>query len=519
MRLDAFYIDGFRSYREVWVEFSHETTTLVGENNTGKSSLIDAIRIFCEHLSSGGDHIGISDLPYGQPHLITMAARIRVSEQDIPFLASHLKPGRGTDKYIRMLTGPVTVEVIRSPDGSRKMLLQNENVTASWKAENPHFDGKVAAGSEQGTGFIYPFPHPLGLELAARLRILAEFRSRDAGGRSGALETSTGSETASVLLNLKNHHERSERDRYRLIIESFQKVFPRYQVEAVQQSPAGAADIQFTELDRAEPLALGSVSAGIQQVLMLLTNVIGRQGLILVIEHPEQHLHPHAMRFLLKLLREASSRNQIIVTTHDPHFIDPDSLNGLRRVWWTPQTGTQIWTAEAATTPLESAQFKTVMRGLTNREMMFARAVLVVEDESQQEFVTGIAPTLGYDLDALCISVVPVHGEGGYGPYLATLRALGIPHVALKDKDWGDTATYPPARFFSFGMELEEYLDGAGLRELREVTMKEHGLAKRRVAGLLAARIEREKVPPLFEVMLERVSSLATGEPLPLPAS
>ena len=50
-----------------------------------------------------------------------------------------------------------------------------------------------------------------------------------------------------------------------------------------------------------------------------------KQGAILLIEEPEMFLHPQKQRSLNKTLREIGKTNQIIYTTHSPHFVSvPD---------------------------------------------------------------------------------------------------------------------------------------------------------------------------------------------------
>lgn len=50
------------------------------------------------------------------------------------------------------------------------------------------------------------------------------------------------------------------------------------------------------------------------------------QHIILVIEEPESHLHPLAIRHLHSVLREISQEQQVIMTTHSPLLIDPLSI-------------------------------------------------------------------------------------------------------------------------------------------------------------------------------------------------
>ncbi|MCL4541598.1 MAG: AAA family ATPase, partial [Chloroflexi bacterium] len=249
-------------------------------------------------------------------------------------------------------------------------------------------------------------------------------------------------------------------------------------------------EIQFFERGRENPVSLAYMSSGVHQVLTLLTDLIGRDGLVIFIEHPEQHLHPHAARFVLSLMREAAERNQVIVSTHDVHFVTPDTFQGFRRFWWTAE-GTQVFGPPAALLPGANQKAIEALRHLGNREMLFARAVLLVEDQTLQDFFLAVAPTLGYGLDVSGVSVIAVDGEGNFKPFRECLGALGIPFCSVRDQAWDNEERFPSARFFSFGMEIEQYLDEHGLAGEREKVAGARGMTKRKAAAALAPQLTK----------------------------
>ena len=87
--------------------------------------------------------------------------------------------------------------------------------------------------------------------------------------------------------------------------------------------------------------------------------------------------------------------------------------------------------------------------------------------------------------------------------------------MVLKDKTWGDPVRYSSNRFWSFGCELEEYLDHNGLAELRAEVIAEVGKSdtKARVARVLPSRLRSDQVPELFKDILQAAQDAATGEP------
>ena len=89
-------------------------------------------------------------------------------------------------------------------------------------------------------------------------------------------------------------------------------------------------------------------------------------------------------------------------------------------------------------------------------------------------------------------------------------------HLAVLgfEQRWQHLCAYPTGRFFSFGMELEDYQDGHGLAAKREAQRARlgHG-SKERVQRPLAESLARDEVPEVFKELLQAAFGLATGEP------
>lgn len=536
MRINSIRIRGFRCFDNLSLEFDPHLTILVGENNTGKSATEAALRKLFTYIASGTDSIQPHDYPYGNPCPLTIEAALTLSSSEVdkalisqlitPTLEGHpeireyfVKQGRDVVlRYNRPRSR-------REPNLSWGELRFSNNQMALEGTDfekAPHYNWKHISGhfkqAKLGNSIFETqsdIPRSLGLVVIDHYRLIEEFRSRSIlNQRTSATESLTGTETANALLNLKNHADTNQRSRYKKIVEAFQVLFPLFQIEAIEQEPGkGVPDIQFWH-GQSNPISLSYVSAGVHQILTMLTNLIGiDEGQVLFLEHPEQHLHPHSMRFLHSLLRETTERAQIVVVTQDPHFVDPKTPNGLRRFWWTKDKGTQVFGLDPNMEKVQIEQIRTALRQLENREVVFARAVVLVEDESQQEFLSAVAATLDHNLDACGVSIIAVDGQNGYKPFLTLLNALCIPYVALRDLPWGNEKNYPQERFFTLGMELEDYLDKNNLKGLRNTVSQEVGKNKRRIAATLGSRLSKSEIPSLFDNVLKKAVELATGEP------
>ena len=67
-----------------------------------------------------------------------------------------------------------------------------------------------------------------------------------------------------------------------------------------------------------------SVSDGTIRLLamMVIAHWSARRSTMLAIEEPENGLHPHLSKHIVELLRTASETRQVLVTTHNPDFLD-----------------------------------------------------------------------------------------------------------------------------------------------------------------------------------------------------
>lgn len=537
MRIDSISISGYRSLEDFTVEFESDLTTFVGENNTGKSSIFAALSFLIHATADGRTGLPLEDCPYGLVGPYRISASLVLTDNEIEtILIQRLTHGNIDPDRKSLLE-----EWVHNHGNEFQLSTDQNGSSTQW--QDIQFLGQTLNGSEHTTGgnwadWIMRGPsnqwqsldtmnsflkshsldiatditNILGREMVNRFRIMSEFRTRSVFSGTAETESWEGTNTASVLRNLRIHNDNFQRQRYVSIVNTFSRFFPRFRVEAVEDSPGSAIpDIQLIEEGHDGHLSLNQVSAGIHETLTSITNLVGREGLIIVAETPESHLHPHAIRSFQKLFNASKESNQIIIITHDSQFVDPSSVVGLRRVSWDRDNGTRVNQPTPPLDEIAAAQCSTALRQLGNREMVFARVVILVEDESQQEFVVGVAPTLGFDLDAIGLSVVSFNGHDGHPPFRRFLNSFDIPFVALRDLNWNNPDEFPTDRYFSFGCELEQYLDDSGLAALRRETIEDVGTGKPRVARAMAERLGSDDIPPLFSEIIRTASELTSS--------
>jgi hypothetical protein len=159
---------------------------------------------------------------------------------------------------------------------------------------------------------------------------------------------------------------------------------------------------------------------------------------LFAIEEPEIYLHPHATRVLLNTLELVAKENQVLFTTHASEFVNRVPLHHVLTVRRHEVDGNLASQARhpdlRGLSPDEAGKVQRYLRE-DRSDMLFARAVLLVEGQAELFAMPNFARTLGLDLDGHGVSVVFVNGIGNFPTYHQILEAFQIPHVILVDGD------------------------------------------------------------------------------------
>lgn len=281
-------------------------TLLVGPNNSGKTSCLEAVLLLCQVGSSS-------------------AKKVLEGENDPGVLSRNRQRAFAIGFQGRFLSKPFVISLDRTR-------------TTQEYSYSVFYDGKQRDPFQTVSGdvvysLLEALRRTIHLKLSPR-RLAARSYSEDIPPRVGDV----GEGLASALAYLMTY----EPDRFHILMDLVQSVLPN--VKAIRIQPArvklssrslsAAGDTaplvvgheMVLDIDEAREIPAHAVSDGTLLAIGLLTILAGSScpDLVLV-DDIERGLHPQAQRRLIDVLKEILEERpelQIILTTHSPYVVD-----------------------------------------------------------------------------------------------------------------------------------------------------------------------------------------------------
>ncbi|ULR54650.1 ATP-dependent nuclease [Streptomyces deccanensis] len=476
MYLERLHLRGFRSAADTTVSFQPGVTVLVGENNAGKSNVMDAIRLLTLPLDvkGGGLYPDRDDLhrdscakdEHGEHcrTTIELSARYRSTvEGDLDRFSQAFDQDGQSAGYHLTITPP--------PTGFRR-------ATLSWQAgDGATTDHDPEPKAREGIRHLYLPPlrdaqRELASSSGGRIQLVIERLLQDNAVRETFLQDVGKQFEAVEAIQPLPDAVKAVRKRLTRLTEGAH----------AQTADLGFADASISSIARGlrlrmeqaglDPRDLGESGLGYANLLYMATVLTQLQDAaeadltVLLVEEPEAHLHPQLQTILLNHLAEEAEasrrrqpepgspwlgRIQVIVTTHSPHVataVDPRNLVVLqRRPWKAPSATDGSRTTTARHRPSYETTAVAVDRlGLDRRDhhkvrsylnatrstLLFGQRVLLVEgiaeaillpefarltltDEGLQRFHgTALVPIDGVDFEPYLRVLLYPDSESGH---------------------------------------------------------------------------------------------------------
>lgn len=453
MRLTTLTLENYRAFEFLRLELD-ETTVLIGENNTGKTSVLEALRAcLASGLGRRRPTFELYDHRIESPESIPGATPLRVT---LDFAES--EPGEWPEAVLQDLADVIAVH----DDETSHVTLQvtstyseaEDDFATEWSFLNP--DGDPLPGKAKSPTQLNKLQQSCPVFYLSAMRDSKDFAARSSFWgpflRNPAMDTATRQMFEKELVGL-NDRIIDAHDNLQKVKANLSKT--RRIVDMGSGDPVGieALPARLSDmLNRAQvtmatgtgvKIPLGRHGAGTQSLSVMFlfeafaeTMLAGSYGTgvqpILALEEPEAHLHPSAVRALWSLLEGMGG--QKIIATHSGDLLSEIPLTSLRR--FSRENGaTRVWSLSPGVLEDEEERKLRYVLQISHGELMFARCWILVEGETDHLALHRAARALDMRLEEEGVRIVPFKDFGTPTVFVKVATALGIQWVTMVDGD------------------------------------------------------------------------------------
>ena len=152
------------------------------------------------------------------------------------------------------------------------------------------------------------------------------------------------------------------------------------------------------------------------------------------VEEPESHLHPQAQRALFHQLHDLPG--QKIISTHSPYICSQANVGEFVHFFKESDSTATSRFYDRGEQHLDSESIRKINRQVMNTrgDLLFSRCVVLFEGETEEQALPGFASHhWGKHPHSLGVSFISVSGSGNYLPFLRLATRFQIPWIIVSD--------------------------------------------------------------------------------------
>ena len=443
MKIISVKISNYRNLSGIEINFNSDSNYIIGENNLGKSNLLDILEIVLNGKKFDEDDY------FNEQFNIEMVLKLKLEDYEKGYFGDNFSPDNSNEislLYKQNINDSFpTVTCLDTDETIPIKSIKKIHYIRYSSTDSPMKELKISSPNTAGKVFSG----------------ISKIYFQDESNKNDFLNQ----ETLAIFSDYVN-------DKLSCI-----KGFSQYGIKAtVLQKQNDIMSNLFYFWD--EVRQLETTGSGIQYITMASLNVLsqimtlfnkrtvnikehisydkdGRKLLpiIVALDEPEVHLHPYLQRSLIKyyksildnkdeefirLLKECFDIDgldgQLIIVTHSPDVLVDDYRNIIRFYRINEKTDVVSWDSSNVKFS-SSVEKQLIMKFRDLREAFYAHCVILFEGETEYGCIPYFAEKLGISLDDNCICAIHGHGESNIQYLRQLLDYFKIPSVAIYDGD------------------------------------------------------------------------------------
>ena len=343
MKLSKIQITGFQSFRDSGeIEFGDGINLIVGQNNSGKSSLLRALQPnLRDDRNRSPDQWENHILP--NPNVILTVKLSGIEYKKILLRSKNniipTPSGSDLDSYLKSLFSKNVqkFKIVKNPGEQPKILFEDAyGIPYNHYIHIASHNGEITIQGSTNSNIYEPQIISYYITSVNTFHFNAERMSIGESAHSHAERlTENANNLPSVLMTLQG--ERG--DTFNKLIQHLREIFPtvgNMSVGPVYQNSNIEVRIWPTQAMQRRELSfsLNNSGTGVAQVIAILTAVMTIEQAVIVIDEVNSFLHPAAVKTLLRILQTEYNQHQYIISTHSPEvisFSNPSTVHLVKR--------------------------------------------------------------------------------------------------------------------------------------------------------------------------------------------
>lgn len=411
MRIKKLQVDGFRCLVNFDVTFEDDLTVIVGENDSGKTSLIECLKVITQNKS-----VELDDFAHGKDSI-----RLKVEIDNFIFEKHYKRVGddvreesfvaKPTAQYISQIKEKLESESFDSAIEENIDFVKNTAKTFGITVRINSNIGNLMAGilekiktSEEQELIIEnaQFPQFNNIQLTGRQfeNVSSFFKEVFLKEKQASIWFENISEDTTVEDFIKSRVSAYSEEITRKIEEKGilgkMKIFLRdlteIKVEPLYQSRNINIDAKVKFLENGKEINLEKKGDGTKRRITMALLEFKKDETLLshdsttfyLLDEPDTHLHVKAQLELLETLKAfAKENNQVVLTTHSPFIINALAPKQLRLIENNGGTSKMRFLRQSQD---DSNQILKSL-GIENVYLFFSRHLVIVEGETEEKFI------------------------------------------------------------------------------------------------------------------------------------